>query len=174
MSTHATKTKALNYSFAGVRHALRSGAGKTSSRDILEQVVAGYIDSAMAARQAHWIMRGYSFASWHDTFHNLFSSLDRQADAIAERLVRLGSTPPGTIQVLATKTGMSPFPSDVRDEKALTEALIVRLGQLAILTRRAIVEFERLNDPVTSHHLTEAAAVVEKNHWTLESRRRRA
>ena len=60
----------------------------------------------------------------------------------------------------------------MRDEEELTEALLARPGHLAALTRRASMEFERLDDLVTIHHLTEAAAVVEKHFWTVESHRR--
>ena len=172
MSTHAIKIEALNHAEGKWRHSPRADAGETSSRDVLVEVVAGYIDTAMAARQAHWIMRGDRFTSWHDAFGKLYRDLDDSADTIAERLVTLGSVPPGTVQVLSTKTSMEPFPTDVQDEEELTEALLARLGQLATLTRRAVMEFERLDDPVTVHHLTEATAVVEEHFWIVESHRR--
>ena len=54
----------------------------------------------------------------------------------------------------------------------MTEALLARLGHLAPLTRRASMEFERLDDLVTIHHLTEATAVVEKHFGIIESHRR--
>ena len=70
---------------------------------------------------------------------------------------------------MTTKTSMKPFPAEFRDENELTEAVTFRLGRLLSLTRRAISEFEHLDDPVTVHHLMEAAATVEKHVWIIES-----
>lgn len=172
MSTYATKVEALNHGRSSTARKLQTDAGKISSADILRQVTAGYIDTAMAARQARWNVRGHGFASWHELFETLYIDLDSHADAIAERLVALGSLPPGTVQVVATATSMAPFPAELREEPDLVEALLVRLRQLSTLSRRAIAEFERLDDPVTIHHLTEAAATVEKHLWIIESHTR--
>ena len=62
--------------------------------------------------------------------------------------------------------------SDLREAADLIEAIMVRLGQLAKLTRRALVDFECQGDPVTVHTLSEAAAVVEKQLWAIESQAR--
>ena len=169
MSTHARKIEAVGHS--GKRNAEMADLEKSkrSTRDILMQVAASYVDVAMAARQAHWNVRGPGFASMHDTFGEIYSSLDEHADELAERVAALGGVPRGTVQSAAKETLIEPFPVLAKSEWELIDALGARLGQLSALTRRAISEFERLDDPVTVHHLTEAGASVEKHLWIMES-----
>lgn len=172
MSTHATKVEALNQFRSGSAARLQTDAGKNSSASILRQVTAGYIDTAMAARQACWNVRGGESGKWQERFETAYIDIDSHADTIAGRLVALGYVPPGTVQVVTTTTSMVPFPNEMREDADLIEALMMRLGQLASLTRRAIAEFERLDDPITIHHLTEAAATVEKQLWIIEGHSR--
>lgn len=172
MSTHAIKVEALQEVGTVSGKRLQTNAGRYPSSDILRQVTAAYIDTAMAARQAHWNVRGEHALKWYDLFEALYHDLDSHAGAIAERLVALGATPPGTVQIVTTTTSMVPFPADMREAADLIEAIIVRLGQLATLTRRALAELERQGDPVTVHTLSEAAAAVEKQLWAIESQSR--
>ncbi|MEM8973469.1 MAG: ferritin-like domain-containing protein [Pseudomonadota bacterium] len=172
MSTHATKVEALVLGRSVPSHRVRTDASKSSTRGILRQVTAGYIDTAMAARQARWNVRGQDPATWHGIFEACHIDLDAHADALAERVVDIGSLPPGTVQVVTTTTSLVPFPAEMREQVDLAEALTVRLGQLATLTRRAIAQFEISGDPVTINHLAKASATVEKYLWVIESQSR--
>ncbi len=172
MSTHATKIGALHDARSNTDRPQGSSSDKVASHDILNQVTASYIDTALAMRQAHWNIRGQPSASWHEILVTLHKALESHVDDIAGRSVALGGVPPGTVQIIANRTSMAPFPANVSDDADLVEALIVRFGQLATLSRRAIAEFERLQDPVTVHHLTEAVATVEKQLWIIESHSR--
>ena len=172
MSTHAIKVEALQEVGTVFGKRLQTNAGRYPSSDILRQVTVAYIDTAMAARQVHLNVRGEHALKWYDLFEALYHDLDSHAGAIAERLVALGVTPPGTVQIVTKTTSMVPFPADMREAADLIEAIIVRLGQLATLTRRALAEFERQGDPVTVHTLSEAAAAAEKQVWAIESQSR--
>ncbi|MEM9358091.1 MAG: ferritin-like domain-containing protein [Pseudomonadota bacterium] len=172
MSTHATKVEALVHRRTVPSARVRTDSDKTSTRGILRQVTAAYIDTAMASRQARWNVRGKEVANWQEIFEACHIDLDAQADTMAERMVDLGSLPPGTVQVVTTTTSLVPFPAEMREEVDLAEALIVRLGQLATLTRRAMAQFEMSGDPVSVNLLTKAFATVEKYLWLIESQSR--
>ncbi len=172
MSTHATNVETINHGAGKSAIKLRTKAGTASPRDVLEQVVAGYIDTAMAVRQVQWNLGASRIAHWHGAMDQLYGDIDGHAVIIAERLAALGTIPAGTVQALAANTSMAPFPNQGTDANKLFEALAIRLEQLATLTRRAIKDYERGDDPVTVHYLTTAAAVIEKHLWMVESQTR--
>jgi starvation-inducible DNA-binding protein len=169
MSTRGAKLKVLNAVLprsSGIDLPLDV---RQRSIESLNGVVAEIIDLAMAARHAHWNVRGSGFIAMHELFETMRTELDRHADALGERIAALGGIAGGTLQSVAGETALDPYPTLACSQTEHLNALAVRLSQVGSAARYALEEANRSPDAVTAHHLAEAAATVDKLLWILES-----
>lgn len=137
----------------------------------MTSVVAETIDASLAARHAHWNVRGSSFQSLHELFGRIHSELEPHVDALAERIGALGGVAHGTAQAVVSESRLPPYTPVMTSADEHIEALHDRLDQLASSMRAALAECERSKDPVSAHHVTEAWAAVDKLGWLLGSHR---
>ncbi len=137
--------------------------------DTLNSVLADVIAVSFGCRQAHWNIRGENFDALHTMFGELYKELDDSADALAERTAALGGIVRGAVQNVAADMSLEPFPALAIEPDEHLSAVSARLGTLSGKLRRAIRRCEEIDDPVTVHHLTEAAAQVERLLWRTES-----
>ncbi len=168
MSTHASKVEALSSGETERKRDVQIASGRNSTTTVLEQVSAAYLDSAMSARQAIWNLGRDQFEGPASHYRELYSDLDRFADAFAAELVTRGAIPPGTVHILATLTSLPPFPAELTGKQDLSEALSLRTKQVAKLTRRAIAAFDHPDDAEIVDLLAEASSKVEKHSRLLE------
>ncbi len=171
MSTKAMKMTTINtrhveQSRIDLQHDVRYGVIER-----MGDVLAGVIDTSLAARQARWNVRGPSFLSMRDLFGQVASDLDQQADAIAERIAGLGGFAEGTVQAVARDTKLIPYPTMAITQWEHVEAMAMRLGSLAGLARRAAEASEEDGDRVSALRLMEASAAIERVLWLVESHR---
>lgn len=137
-------------------------------------VLNSTIDTYLAARHAHWNVRGPAFLSVHELFGTIASELERQSDNIAERIAGLGGIPDGTVQAVARDTTLAPYPALAISQSEHVEAMSTRLGALATRAIRAAKHCDDEGDPVSAHHLLDVAAKTEKLLWLVESHRVKA
>lgn len=137
----------------------------------LNDVLSGLLDTGLAARHAHWNVRGPSFKAMHDLFGQIAADVDRHADAIAERTAALGGVADGTVQAVARESKLVPYPALAVSQWEHVDAMSLRLGALASRVRRAATACDDDADPVSAHLLLEAAAAIEKALWLVESHR---
>jgi starvation-inducible DNA-binding protein len=169
MSTSAAKVQVLN---ARQMRQTRNDLPLDVRRNVIEimnGILAETIDLGLAARQAHWNLRGRNFSSLHALFDKIHDELSAHADTLAERIAALGGLARGTAQSVAAETALDPYPALAVSEEEHLDALSMRLGQLASAVHHAIGESMVLEDPVSGHYLTEAAAAIEKLLWLTES-----
>jgi hypothetical protein len=55
---------------------------------LLQPVLVAQVALYLAAKQAHWIVRGPQFASLHELFGQVADSAESAADTVAERIAR--------------------------------------------------------------------------------------
>lgn len=169
MSTRDSKVHALNIAHTrATKNTLPSTARQTAI-EALDTIVACTMDLSLAARQAHWNVRGREFSPLHDLFGRLSEELNKHTDVLAERSAALGGIPRCTAQSLFTATKLKPYPSFGFDGAEHVEELAKRMAGLGAELRQAILTIERQGDPVTTHHLTDVAAAVDHQLWLLES-----
>jgi starvation-inducible DNA-binding protein len=140
----------------------------------MTSVVAETIDASLAARHAHWNVRGPTVHSLHELLGRIHSELEQHVDALAERIGALGGVAHGTAQAVVSESRLPPYTPVMTSADEHVEALHDRLVQLAASMRAALVECERWKDPVSAHHVTEAWAAVDKQGWLLGSHLLRA
>lgn len=139
------------------------------SIETLNGIVAHLIDVALAAKHAHWNVRGPNFLSYHRLFDKVFDDLIEQIDAVGERATMLGGIARGTVQTVAATTQLPPYPVLSVSEKEHVTLLSSRLGQLGTDVRSAIVATGERGDIITADVLTETCAAIDSLLWHVES-----
>lgn len=169
MSSRAMKLAVLNTTYLHrTKNDLPPGV-RQASAEVLNSLVIEGIDVALAARHAHWNVRGPNFSALHDLFGTVHDAVNKHVDVLAERAVALGMVARGTVQDVASETTLKPYPMFSLCEHEHIEAMATRLGIWAGEARRAIEECEKLGDRVSADVLSEACADIEKLLWRVES-----
>jgi starvation-inducible DNA-binding protein len=157
-SDHLLATK--NQLPLDVRHA---------SIEYLNAIVVQMIDVALAAKHAHWNVRGPNFISYHKLFDKVFTDLIANIDTVGERITALGGIARGTVQTIANGTELQAYPVLAVAEREHIEQLSSRLGILGRKVREAAREADKHADVVTEDVLIESAATIDGLLWVIES-----
>jgi starvation-inducible DNA-binding protein len=134
----------------------------------LTPALATAIDLALAAKQAHWNVRGRQFAPLHALFDQVAVAAGDWADALAERIGQLGGVADGTLGAVARHTALAPYPVAATAGDDHVQAIAERLAGFAALSRAAIAATGEAGDAVTSDLFTELTAGADKQLWMVE------
>jgi len=137
--------------------------------DLLNARLADSIDLALAAKQAHWNLRGAQFIAVHEMIDGFRTEIDGHVDTIAERIAQLGGTALGTSQVVAKSTTLPPYPTDIHNIEDHLVALIERFGAAAHTIRGALNDADDAGDAGTVDILTAYSRALDKSLWFLEA-----
>jgi starvation-inducible DNA-binding protein len=137
--------------------------------EILNARLADSIDLMHQAKQAHWNVKGPSFIALHRLFDEVVDAAEDYMDLIAERVVQLGGTAGGTLQVATARTGLKEYPLMLAEERAHVEALSSALAAYGKSVRQGIEQAEALGDTDTSDIFTEISRGVDKYLWFVEA-----
>jgi starvation-inducible DNA-binding protein len=127
------------------------------------------IDLRLAVKQAHWNVKGPNFIALHELFDQIQARVDTFVDDIAERSVALGGLVAGTSQAAAKGTKLTPYPTDVSDEKAHLQALADHIAAFGKLTRDAINTADEAGDKDTADLFTGVSRQMDKDLWFIEA-----
>jgi starvation-inducible DNA-binding protein len=136
---------------------------------ILNARLADSIDLMHQGKQAHWNVKGPSFIALHTLFDEVVDAAEDSMDLLAERVVQLGGTAEGTIQVATTRTGLEAYPLTLLEERDHVEALASALAVYGRGMRRAIEQTDELGDKDTADICTEISRGVDKYLWFVEA-----
>ena len=142
-----------------------------TSITLLQALLADAIDLQLAAKQAHWTIKGPSFIGLHELLDDITGRLRDHSDALAERCVILGGQPAGTAAAVSGKSRLKEYSTDVSDQddhvRLMTEHLITFGGHL----RDAINKADEAGDMDTSDLFTEISRSVDKDAWFIGAHR---
>jgi starvation-inducible DNA-binding protein len=147
---------------------LKSNA-KSVSMDLLNARLADAIDLALLTKQAHWNLKGIQFIAVHEMLDGFRKELDLHVDTMAERVTQLGGTALGTVQAVANKTTLAPYPTEIYKIEDHLVALIERYGTVANAVRAAIGTTDEAGDADTADILTGFSRALDKSLWFLEA-----
>jgi starvation-inducible DNA-binding protein len=136
---------------------------------ILNARLADAIDLQLQAKQAHWNVKGPQFIALHELFDQVASGAVASVDLIAERAVQLGSTAEGTVQIVAQRSSLKPYPTEISEGRAHVTALANALAEVAAMTRAAIDECGQIGDQTSADVFTEISRTVDKHLWFVEA-----
>src|SRR5713101_394966 len=131
--------------------------------------LADSIDLMHQAKQAHWNVKGPSFIALHRLFDEVVDAAEDSMDLLAERVVQLGGTAEGTIQVATARTGLKAYPLTLAEERAHVEALSSALAAYSTSVRQGIEQADALGDRDTADIFTEISRGVDKYLWFVEA-----
>ena len=146
-------------------------SAKTRGRvvDVLNARLADAIDLQLQAKQAHWNVKGPNFIALHELFDKIAGGLGGHVDEMAERITALGGIAEGTIQAVAGRSRLEPYPLAAADGRAHLEALATALARFGKSVRKAIEETGKAGDADTSDLFTGVSRDVDKSLWLLEA-----
>lgn len=150
------------------RNDLESNA-KTVAIEILNARLADMIDLALITKQAHWNLKGPRFIMIHEMLDGFRDQIDEHVDTVAERVAQLGGTALGTTQVVAEKSTVPAYPTNIYKIEDHLAALIERYGAVANATRKAIDDTDEAGDADTADIFTAASRDLDKALWFLEA-----
>jgi len=136
---------------------------------LLNKRLADCLDLQLQAKVAHWNVKGPSFIGLHQLFDTIHGSLVEYADLIAERAVQLGGTAQGTARLVAMRSGLDEYPTDLAVERHHVEAMSGALATFGAAARRAIDEAAHLGDAGTADLFTEISRGIDKSLWLVEA-----
>ena len=121
------------------------------------------------AKQAHWNVKGPSFIALHTLFDAVVDAAEDSMDLLAERVVQLGGTAEGTIQVATARTGLKEYPLTLAEERGHVEALSSALAAYGASIRLAIEQTDTRGDTDTADICTEISRGVDQYLWFVEA-----
>ncbi len=137
--------------------------------EILNARLADSIDRMHQATQAHGNVKGPSFIALHKLFDEVVDAAEDSMDLLAERVVQLGGTAEGTIQVATTRTGLKAYPLTLVEERDHVEALSSALAAYSTSVRQGIEQADTRGDKDTADIFTEISRGVDKYLWLVEA-----
>jgi starvation-inducible DNA-binding protein len=137
--------------------------------DLLGARLSDALDLSAQTKQAHWNVKGPSFIALHELFDKIHTDVEASVDTIAERLVALGGTARGTVQVTVKDSTLPAYPLDIVDGVAHCEALATSLAAFGKQVRAAIDAADALEDADTADLFTAMSREVDKNLWFVEA-----
>jgi starvation-inducible DNA-binding protein len=137
--------------------------------ELLNERLADAIDLKLAAKHAHWNVKGPNFMSLHEFFDGLAGALDTPIDDMAERITALGGTAEGTIGLVARRTSLDPYPAAIVSGTDHVEALADAMAAFGRNVRKAIARAGKLGDEGTADLFTGLSQEVDKQLWLLEA-----
>src|SRR4029453_14705435 len=107
---------------------------------LLNQRLSDCIDLQMQCKQAHWNVKGPSFIALHKLFDEINEDVEEYVDLLAERVVQLGGTAEGTVEVVAERSSLADYPIGLTSGSEHVAALSDALSTFGRAVRVGIAE----------------------------------
>ena len=136
---------------------------------LLNERLADLLDLGLQAKQAHWNVKGPQFIALHELFDSVACDVTGFVDDVAERIVALGGTAEGTLQVIAKRTSLKSYSTDITSGRDHVDALSTAMANVGKLVRAAIDQADKLEDADTADLFTGISRELDKKLWFVEA-----
>lgn len=137
--------------------------------ELLNQSLSHVLDLGLQAKQAHWNVKGPNFVALHGLFDKVAEELEESADTIAERTVALGGVARGTLQAVASRSHLAPYPLNIASGANHVAALSAGLAKFGKSIRLAIAAATQAGDADTADLFTEVSRQADRLLWMVEA-----
>ena len=137
--------------------------------ELLNARLADAIDMYNQTKQAHWTVKGPDFFQLHELFDKVAEAIEEGVDEIAERAVELGGVVDGTVQGVAQRTTLKPYPVDTKSGRDHLTRLSKALAAYGKNLRAAIQTAADAGDADTSDLFTQLSRGADKQLWFVEA-----
>lgn len=137
--------------------------------ELLNARLADLLDLGLQAKQAHWNVKGPQFIALHELFDSVAAEVTPFIDDVAERIVALGGTAEGTVGVIAKRTTLPAYPTNITSGRDHLEALSSAMAKVAKSIRAAIDQADELHDADTADLFTGISRNLDKQLWFVEA-----
>jgi starvation-inducible DNA-binding protein len=135
---------------------------------MLTNVLADAMILYTKTRKFHWNVSGNSFMELHKLFEDHYTKLEQAIDEIAERINKLGSKTPGTMQEFLQKTSLKESPGKYPSQQEMIKELLKDHETVIVMLRKNIDDAdEKFEDKGTADFLTDLLREHETLAWTL-------
>jgi len=139
-----------------------------SITSLLSAVLADAVLLYTKTRKFHWNVSGNSFMELHKLFEKQYNQLEEAIDEIAERINKLGTKTPGTMQEFLQLASLKESPGKYPSQKEMIMELLKDHEAVIIQLRKNISDCdEKYNDIGTADFLTDLIKAHETIAWTL-------
>jgi len=155
-----------------VNHKTKNDLPKSTREKVvalLNARLADATDLTLAAKQAHWNVKGPNFIALHELFDEVYTLVAGHVDLIAERAVQLGGNADGTLQAAAKNSSLKPYSLRISAGRDHVDALSSMMADFGKKVRAAITETAEWGDADTSDMLTEISRDIDKQLWFVEA-----
>ena len=149
------------------KNPLPAAARKTVA-DALRSPLAEALHLTVAAKRAHWNVKGPQFLPLHELFDAVHGEVAGFADQLAERIVQLGFAVDATLDEIRERSALEE--GALRTSGAAwTGAVAGWLGGFIGRVQAALAKSEAADDAVTTDLLTVISATAQKRLWFVEA-----
>ena len=141
---------------------------QTLSR-LLNDRLADLIDLQLQAKQAHWNVKGPHFIALHELFDSVSEEVTEFIDTVAERIVALGGTAEGTLQVVGQRSSLPPYSTSLTNGRDHVDALSTAMSVAGKSIRATIDQATELGDANTADLFTGISRELDKKLWFVEA-----
>jgi starvation-inducible DNA-binding protein len=136
--------------------------------NMLTAVLADAVVLYTKTRKFHWNVSGNSFMELHKLFEDHYKKLEEAIDEIAERINKLGSKTPGTMQEFLESASLKEAPGKYPNQIDMLKELLKDHEAVIIQLRKNIDDCdEKYSDKGTADFLTDLLREHETLAWTL-------
>lgn len=122
----------------------------------------------MKTRKFHWNVSGNSFMELHQLFEEHYKKMEQSIDEVAERINKLGTNTPGTMQEFLNHTSLKESPGKYPAQNEMIKELLKDHEAIIVQLRKNIDDCdEKFKDAGTADFLTDLLREHETMAWTL-------
>lgn len=135
---------------------------------ILSIVLADAVLLYTKTRKFHWNVKGNSFMELHKLFEKQYDQLEEAIDEIAERINKLGTNTPGTLEEFLKLSNLKESPGKYPAQGEMLKELLKDHEAIIVALRKFVDECdEKYGDMGTSDFLVDLLKAHETMAWTL-------
>lgn len=136
--------------------------------DDLNTLLANFQVYYQNLRGVHWNIKGKRFFDLHVKFEELYTDANMKVDAIAERILTLGTTPLHTFDDYV-KIAKVPVGKDISEDVQSVKLVVSSLTALLNIERAILDKSDTLNDEGTNAMMSDLITEQEKTVWMFKA-----